>query len=190
MQEGGLRGEPIYRAMTKRTPQEFAQYLAFGKAWEWRVYEFLRTRYCDLRPPKTLEQAQGCVDEESDLALSGFPIECKRRRFDFTNAADYPYATFYIDEEYKLRDRTIPKDKYFAMPMADRRSYLKPFMFYATANRDMTHMGVVIPASKPYWTLERRTLHADQRRGDSWACQLNKVLFCAVEDWRTILTRV
>lgn len=194
MQEGGLRRQPIYRAMTKRTHEDFVAYLRWGKEWEHRCFELFRTRFPDLRAPKPVEDCvhtrTGFVDEEPDLALSGFPIECKRRRFDFTGAADYPYTSFFIDEEYKMRDRRIPSERYFAMPMEERRSYLKPFMFYATANRDMTHMGVVIPASKPYWHLETRTLHSDQRQGDSWACQLNKVLWCPVDEWRSILTRV
>lgn len=194
MQEGGLRITPI-NSMVARTSQDFEQYVRFGKEWEWKVYTLLKTRFPHIRPPKTAEQALATYtrhrpDPDSDLAINGFPIECKRRKFDFTNAGDYPYATFYIDEEYKLRDKSLPAESYFSMTMTERRSYVKPFMMYLTCNKDMTHMGLVIPASKNYWTLDRRTLWADDRKGDSWACQLNKVLFTPVEEWQTILTWV
>ena len=194
MQEGGLRIAPIY-SMVARNHKDFERYVRFGKEWEWIVYEMLRERFPSIRPPKSADQALATYtrhrpDPDSDLAINGFPIECKRRNFHFTNAADYPYQSFYIDEEYKLRDKSLPERAYFAMSMPERRSYIKPFMMYLTCNKDMTHMGVVIPASKNYWTIDRRTLWADDRKGDSWACQLNKVLFMPVAEWRTILTWV
>ena len=185
---------PINRVMPKRTQDEFVAYLRFGKAWEWKAFEFLKERFPTLRPPLTLEEAvslgPNAVDERPDMEFGGYAIECKRRQFDFTGPKDFPYQTFYVDEEYKLRDKTVSKDKYYGMPMIERRSHIRPFLCYLTANRDMTHMGLVIPASKGYWTLERRRLSADGRNGDSWGCQLNKVLFMPVAEWRQILTWV
>lgn len=194
MQEGGLRGASINMAVA-RTPADFERYIHYGKEWEWKCYELLRTRFPSIRPPLTAEQAlsqfsRHRADPNPDLSLNGFPIECKRRKFSFTDASDYPYQSFYIDEEYKLRDKSVPAEDYFAMSMIERRQHIKPFMMYLTCNKEMTHMGVVIPASKTYWTLDRRTLWADDRKGDSWACQLNKVLFVPVAEWRTILTWV
>jgi hypothetical protein len=194
MQEGGLRGVSI-NMVVARTPADFERYIHYGKEWEWRVYELLRSRFPNIRPPLTAEQAlarfsRHRADPDPDLSISGFPIECKRRKFDFTDASDYPYESFYIDEEYKLRDKSVPAEDYFAMSMIERRQHIKPFMMYLTSNRAMTHMGLVIPASKNYWTLDRKTLWADERKGDSWACQLNKVLFVPVAEWRTILTWV
>lgn len=179
--------------MVARTHADFEQFVRFGKEWEWKVYTLLRERYPTIRPPKTADQALATYtrhrpDPDSDMSIGGFPIECKRRKFHFTSASDYPYPSFYIDEEYKLRDKTLPRDQYFGLPMTERRKFIKPFMMYLTCNKDMTHMGMVIPASKNYWTLDRKTLWADDRKGDSWACQLNKVLFVPVDEWRTILT--
>lgn len=194
MQEGGLRLESINMEMA-RSPADFERFIHFGKEWEWKAYGFLKERYPRIRPPLTAEQAlaefgRHNPDPNPDLSINGFPIECKRRKFDFTCAEDYPYESFYIDEEYKLRDKSIPAEDYFRMTVSERRQHIKPFMMYLTCNKSMTHMGVVIPASKSYWTLDRRRLSLDDRSGDSWACQLNKVLFIPVAEWRTILTWV
>jgi hypothetical protein len=177
-----------------RTEADFMEYLRYGKEWEWRVYSLLRERFPALRPPKGLQKCQEysrqSPDPSPDMALHGLPLECKRRKFHFTDASDYPYETFYIDEEYKLRDKVIPKDDYNRLSVAEKRTWIKPFLCYLTANADMTHMGLVIPASKTYWTLDNRRLTQDDRRGSSWACQLNKVLFMPVAEWRSILTWV
>jgi hypothetical protein len=180
--------------MPAPTTSQFADYLRFGKEWEWLCYELLKGRFPDIRPPKTLEQAlalgAGAVDEEPDMQILGFPVECKRRRFHFTGKEDFPYQHFYIDEEYKLRDPRVSARDYNALPPAERLSFIKPFFCYLTANADLTHMGVVIPASKPYWTLDRRRLRRDDREGQSWACRIDKVLFCEISQWRSILTWV
>lgn len=193
MQEGGLRSRPINGLMV-RSQEDFRAFVSYGKEWEWKVFRMLRQRYPDIRRPKTLEEAlaipRGQRDEESDIALLGMPIECKRRKFQFTNASDYPYQSFYIDEEYKLRDPRIPADEYAALPEADRLACIKPFCLYMTCNADMTHMGVVIPASKPYWRLDSGRLRLDDRQHHSWACALNKVIFLPVTEWRSILTRI
>lgn len=178
-----------------RSPADFERYLHFGKEWEFKVYGLLKSRYPAIRAPLTAEQAiarfsRQRADPDPDLSINGFPIECKRRKFSFTSAADYPYQSFYIDEEYKLRDKSIPAEDYFAMGAAERLQHIKPFMMYLTCNKEMTHMGLVIPASKRYWSLDRKTLWSDERKGDSWACQLGKVLFVPVSEWRTILTWV
>lgn len=178
-----------------RTQADFERYIHYGKEWEWRAYAMLKSRFPAIRPPKTAEYAlakfgRHSPDPDADMSLFGFPIECKRRKFHFTNQTDYPYETFYIDEEYKLRDKYIPYDEYIGMPESERLSHIRPFMLYMTANASMTHMGVVIPASKPYWRLDRKQLSKDDRKGDSWACQLNKVIFTPISEWRTILTRI
>lgn len=171
--------------------QQFADYLRYGKEWEWLAYHLLKDRFPDIRPPKTLEEALALgPDDEPDMQINGMPVECKRRRFAFTGPHDFPYQHFYIDEEYKLRDPRLPKQEYYAKPEGERLSYIKPFFMYLTANADLTHMGVVIPASKPYWSLDRRQLRRDSREGSSWACRLNKVIFVEIPEWRSILTWV
>lgn len=191
MQEGGLRLESINMEMA-RSPEEFERFIHFGKEWEWKCYHLLKERYPNIRPPLTAEQALAkfsryVPDPDADLSINGFPLECKRRKFDFTCAEDYPYPSFYIDEEYKLRDKAVPADRYFAMSTGEKRQHIKPFMAYLTSNRAMTHMALIIPASKTYWTLDKKRLSLDDRSGHSWACQLNKVLFMPVAEWRTIL---
>jgi len=171
-----------------RTDAEFERFIHYGKEWEFKVYRLLRQRFSGLRAPKPAEQViSHTPDPDPDMALNGFPIEAKRRKFDFTNKDDYPYPTFYINEEYKMRDRSIPAHQYYNMGITERRRYTTPFLCYLTANRAMTHMGVIIPATKPYWTLEEKSLKLDDRKSFSWACQLNKVLFMPVAEWESIL---
>jgi hypothetical protein len=168
----------------------FAEALARGKEWEWVVYGLLKVRYPDIRRPLTYEEAIGRVDEEPDMAVRGLAVQCKRREFNFTCATDFPYQTVMIDEEYKLRSDYISQDEYLSMPEHERLQNLKQFMCYFIASQDMTHMAVVIPASKAYWRLRKRDLKRDARPSYSWECPKSKALFMPVEKWRMILTWV
>lgn len=170
--------------------EKFDIALRRGKEWEWAVYRFLKHRYPDIRKPLTFEEALGRVDKEPDMSIRGLPVQCKRREFHFTDANDFPFGTILVDEEYKLRSDYLSHNEYHALSEDERKQNLRQFMAYFIANESMSHMAVVIPASKPYWSLAKFPLKRDGRDSFTWECPLHKAIFRPVSEWRTILTWV
>jgi hypothetical protein len=177
------------KAHKQAVSRPFDQALKRGKEWEWKVYSLLKDRFPDIRKPLTYEEALGYLDKAPDMSVRGLAVQCKRRDFDFTGPHDFPFSSFYIDEEYKLQSDYIPDSVYRSMPVHEKRRNLRQFLAYFTANASMTHLGVVIPGTKEYWFTETCRLRRDDRSGTSWACPLNKVLWLKIEDFPTILTR-
>lgn len=174
-----------------KSPDSFRRDYEWGLEWEDRVVSLIQkcNPYVE-QPPKFSKVVHGRVvgfTDQGDITAQTL-ISCKRRRVEFTGQQDYPYPTVFVDEEYKLIPDHIPHDVYYAMPLTEKLASLKWFHSYWIGSADMRHVALIIPASKPYWTLEERFSPQDNRNTMTWACPKGKAIFGSVEDLSSLLT--
>lgn len=163
-----------------KTDSDFRCAYEMGLEWENLVAIALRgVNPGVLVPPKHSRVIGGRVvgfEDDGDM-VTQVVIACKRRNLSFTSQSDFPYPTVKVEEEYKLIPEHLTKDEYYAMPVSERLSKLRWFHSYWIGSQDMSHVCLIIPASKKYWTLETHYSRPDRREVTSWACPVEKCVF-------------
>ena len=95
----------------------------------------------ELRPHASQRSA---YRDQGDIMVlhNGHPyrIEVKARGIRFTGAHDYPYATVYIDEAYKL----------------EPRSDVDPLLGYCIVSGDVIHVAFIHSDTVAHWVQETR----------------------------------
>lgn len=176
----------------RKSEGQFLKDFQKGKEWELKVAALVRQRHPNLiDPTRTLVmdgiEWRGKWDD-GDMKVS-VPIQCKRRELDFTGREDFPFGTVIVDQENKLRSEAISERDYYALGIKDRLQWIRPFYAYWIGSRDMNTVGMILPATKPYWRLERqRDSKSDGAMIWNWCCPKEKVIFRrfsdALELWR------
>lgn len=91
--------------------------------------------------------------------------EVKHRSVDFTGRHDYPFATVFVNEAYKLTP--------------DRLARLWGYVIF---NRAGTAVAVVRPSTSPFWVSERRHDPAQRRDCEFLACPVSLAEFHTFPD--------
>lgn len=174
-----------------KSPDDYRVDSAFGGEWEAKVASLLRRCNPYLEQPKKF-------NAEVNGELIGFPddgdlrasvvLGIKRRKISFTCREDYPFKTVFIDEEYKMIPDYMNKDSYYALSTDHKRSRLRWFHSYWIGSQDMSHVALILPATKRHWVLEPVYSKRDVRWATNWACPKEKVLFGRAEDIPSLLT--
>lgn len=152
-----------------------------GKEFEQKVSDLFDTFHPLAEKPSRTLRMEGAawrhLYEQAD-ARALVAVECKRRGdIDWTGPKDFPYPTVIVNEERKMRSPYVDKAFYYSLPVEERKLWIKFFNSVWCSNPSMSQVIVIIPASKPYWQIERKFDRLEREYVTNWVCPVEKCLF-------------
>lgn len=162
----------------------------FGRQLEVKVHSLLTRYYPELELPAADQYHDARVHRDfGDMYLQTV-IQCKRRtNIQFVSVEDFPHETIIVDTERNLILDAIPRHIYYSLSMEDRRCYLRPFHSYWIGSEDNQNYAVILPCTKPSWTLIEVYCKRSNQRVINWACPKHEAIFVNHSDLRPVLSR-
>lgn len=162
----------------------------FGRQLEVQVHRMLMKYYPGLELPEADQYHDARVHRDfGDMYLQTV-VQCKRRtNLQFSSMREYPFDTIIVDTERNLMLESIPKDIYYSLSMENKRCYLRTFHSYWIGSADNENYAVILPATKPHWSLLEVYDKRSKQRIINWVCPKEKAIFVHRNDLRPVLER-